>query len=343
MTECRLVHFCWIGPRLPWAYGIALLSAAACGGADEVILHHTDELENNPVLEALGAISTIRLIRINPKALLESVGAELGLDDKLWAIYSRISSPAILSDILRAAILYLDGGIYLDVDTVTVKPFSSLFELPQFIGVERIVWPYWVKSSRSPLVWGRTLTLDFLRKVMRLLPEGWRFYRYIEGWYFRGINGAVMGGAPKAPLFEVYLRQMVAMPVDKQIKPNAVGPDLLQELISQGTIQDLVIYDPQYFYPIAPEISEHWFRRCRNAAQALTEALVPQTIVVHWYGSVRTRSYVAKIDPKYIQEHRQSQLYSALVAKVLPELTKIEHSDDKKVSRQKPSDVCMRD
>ncbi len=176
---------------------------------------------------------------------------------------------------------------------------------------------------------------------MRLLPEGWRFYRHIEGWYFRGINGAIMGGAPKAPLFEVYLRHMVAMPVDKQIKPNALGPDLLQALISKGAVQDLVIYDPQYFYPIAPEISEHWFRPCRNAPQALTEALVPQTIVIHWYGSVRTKSYVAEIDPKYIQEHRQSQLYSALVAEVLPELSKMQHGGDKNVSRQKPSNVCV--
>jgi len=341
MSAPRLAHFCWIGPKLPWAYAIALLSAAARGEADEVILHHTDELENGPALEALRAVSTIRLAWINPKILLDSVGAELGLDGGLWAIYNRISSPAILSDILRAAILYRDGGIYLDVDTVTVGSFSPLFELPQFIGVERIVWPYWVKSSRSPLVWGRTLTLDLLRKAMRLLPEGWRFYLHIEGWYFRGINGAIMGGAPKAPLFEVYLRQMVAMPADKQIKPNALGPDLLQELIGKGAIRDLVIFDPQYFYPIAPEISEHWFRPCRNAPQALTEVLTPQTIVVHWYGSVRTKSYVAKIDPEYIQEHRQSQLYSALVAEVLPELSEIRHGDDKKVSRQKPSDVCV--
>jgi hypothetical protein len=297
-----------------------LLSAAARGGVDEVILHHTDELEDGPVLETLRAVAAIRLVRITPQALLEFVGAELGLGNKLWTIYRRVSSPAILSDILRTAILYRDGGIYLDVDTVTVAPFSALLGLRQFIGVERIVWPYWIKSSRSPIVWGRTLALDVMRKVMRLLPEGWRIYRRVEGVYYRGINGAIMGGEPKAPLFEIYLRHMVEMPVDKQSKPNALGPDLLQELIGKGFIQDLVVYDPEYFYPIAPEISEHWFRPCRNAPQALNEVLTPQTIVVHWYGSVRTKPYVAEIGPKYIQEHKQTQLYSALVAKVLPDL-----------------------
>ncbi|ABI62133.1 Glycosyltransferase [Granulibacter bethesdensis] len=320
MSTPKSLHFCWIGSRLPWAYGIALLSAAAHGEADEVILHHTDELESSQVLDALRAVSSIRVSRIDPQALLQSVGAELGLDDKLWVIYSRVSSPAILSDILRAAILYRDGGIYLDVDTVTIAPFSSLFQLQQFIGVERIVWPYWVKSSRSPFVWGWALALDVMRKAMRVLPEGWRFYRYVEKAYFRGINGAIMGGAPKAPLFEIYLRHMVAMSADKQVKPNALGPDLLQELIGQGLIPDLVVHDPEYFYPLAPEISEHWFRLCRHAPDAFRKALMPQTIVVHWYASVRTKSYVEKIDPQYIQANQQTQLYSALVAQMLPEL-----------------------
>lgn len=334
MSTPKSIHFCWIGPRLSWAYGIALLSAAAHGGADEVILHHTDELESGDVLEALQGVPTIRLSRISPVALLQSVGADLGLDDKLWLIYRRISSPSILSDILRAAILYRDGGIYLDVDTITISSLSSFFKFRQFIGVERIVWPYWIKSSRSPLVWGRTLALDIMRKALRLLPEGWRFYRYVEGAYFRGVNGAIMGGAPKAPLFEIYLRHMVEMPADKQIKPNALGPDLLQELIGNGYVQDLVIHDPEYFYPLAPEISEHWFRPCRNAPQAIREALMPQTVIVHWYGSVRTKSYLGKIDPEYIQEHQQSQLYSALVTQVLPELPLIQKFDYKQRLKQ---------
>ncbi|WP_297367731.1 glycosyltransferase [Acidocella sp.] len=320
MAIPRLAHFCWIGSRLPWAYGISLLSAAARGGVDEAILHHTDELEDGPVMEALRADHAIRLSRIEPRVLLAEVGAELGVGDALWAIYKDISSPAILSDILRAAILYRHGGIYLDVDTVTVAPFTPLLGARQFIGVERIVWPYWVKSSRSPLVWGRTLALDLMRKAMRVLPEGWRVYRHVEGAYYRGINGAIMGGDPKAPLFEIYLRHMVAMPADKRNTPNALGPDLLQELIGNGLVPELVVYDPEYFYPIGPEISEHWFRPCRNAPQALMTVIKPQTIVVHWYGSVRTKPYVAKIAPEYIQDHRQNQMYSALVTAVLPDL-----------------------
>jgi len=320
MAIPRVVHFCWIGPKLPWAYGIALLSAAARGGMDEIILHHTDELEDGAVLAALRAVSIIRLVRIDPRTLLQAVAAELGLDGKLWPLYARIKKPAILSDILRAAILYRHGGIYLDVDTVTVAPFTSLLDQRQFIGVEWIVWPYWVKTSRSPVVWAGTLLLDLMRKAMRLMPEGWRAYRHVEGLYYRGINGAIMGGEARAPLFGIYLRHMVAMPDHEQARPNALGPDLLQELIDADLIPDLKIYEPEYFYPVAPEISEHWFRPCRNAPQALEKVLGSETVVVHWYGSVRTKPYVAVINPEYILKHRQNQLYSALAAQVLPDL-----------------------
>lgn len=316
----RLAHFCWIGPRLPWAYGIALLSAAARGSVDDVILHHTDDLEDGPVLDALRASPAIRISKIDPQALLNTVGRELGIGGELNSIYCRISSPAILSDILRAAILYREGGVYLDVDTVTVAPYPFLTEIRQFIGVEHIVWPYWVKSSISPIIWGRTLALDVMRKAMRLAPEGWRLFRIFEGLYYRGINGAIMGGEPKAPLFEIYLRYMATLPTDKQSKPNALGPDLLQALVEEGKIQNLVVYGPEYFYPFAPEISEHWFRSCRDAPVALSAALKPKTVVVHWYGSVRTKYYVDQICPRYIREHKKTQLYSALVAEVLPGL-----------------------
>src|SRR5271165_3322520 len=59
----RTLHFCWIGPSLSWAHGFALLSAAAQGGMDDVILHHTDELADGPVLRALQATPGLRLER----------------------------------------------------------------------------------------------------------------------------------------------------------------------------------------------------------------------------------------------------------------------------------------
>ncbi|MDR3505837.1 MAG: glycosyltransferase [Acidocella sp.] len=311
MTIPACVHFCWIGKRLPWAYVFAVLSAAERGGMDEVVLHHTDELENGPELRALRQAPGVRLELTDPMVRLAQAQTRLGVGDGLTALYARLTSPVMRADVLRAAILYLEGGIYLDLDTITVASLRPLLGVSQFVGSEFIVWPHAVRSSRSPLVWAKHLTLDVLRKAMRLLPGGWRAFRRVEEWYFPGVNNAVMGAAPGAALFGAYLRAMLALPRERQTEPYALGPDLLQALISHYPAEELTIHPPQVFYPLAPEISEHWFRPSRSPR--LEKVLPPDTRVVHWYASVRSKPYVARISPDYVREHKNSQLYSALV------------------------------
>lgn len=313
------VHFCWIGPQLSWAHAFALLSAAAQAGMDEVVLHHTDELEEGAVLTALRGTDGLRLERIDARACLAEAGARLGLSDALAALYSNLTSPVQRADVLRAAILYLQGGIYLDLDTVTVASLRPLLDAPQFVGTEYIVWPHWVRSSRSWAVLAKHLALDVLRSGLRLCPGGWRGFRHVERWYFKGVNNAVLGAQAGAPLFAAYLTAMAALPPERRSQPYALGPDLLQSLTGQFSSADLVIHEPGVFYPLAPEISTHWFRA---GAAGLNLALQPQTRVVHWYASVRSKPYIAVIDPDYVRSHRHSQLYSALVSRVLPQLLK---------------------
>ncbi|MDE2459022.1 MAG: glycosyl transferase [Rhodospirillales bacterium] len=319
MSIPRTLHFCWIGPTLAWAHGFALLSAVAQGGMDQVILHHTDELADGPVPRALAAAG-VSCQRLAPEALLASVQADLGLGEALTQLHARLTSPVQRADLLRAAILYRHGGVYMDVDTVTIAPLTPLLGVLQFIGAEHIVWPHWVRASRSPLVWAKHLGLDGLRQLLRSAPGGWRAFRAVEGWYAPAVNNAVMGGKAGAPLFAAALRAMAAMPTEAAPGPYALGPDLYQALL-QTPQPELAVHEPACFYPLGPEISVHWFRPCRNAPAALSRLLSPQTRVAHWYGSVRTKPYVAQINPAYVRAHRQTQLYSALVSAALPDLS----------------------
>jgi hypothetical protein len=41
---------------------------------------------------------------------------------------------------------------------------------------------------------------------------------------------------------------------------------------------------------------------------------------VHWYASVRSKPYIALISPNHVRAHRHTQLYSALVSRVLPQI-----------------------
>lgn len=311
MTIPPRVHFVWIGTQLPWAYVFAVLSAAARSDMDEVILHHTDALADSAELLALKAAAGVRLNRIDPIALLARAGDALGIGGALTAIYRRLERPVMRADVLRAAILYLQGGVYLDLDTVTTRSLRPLLETPHFVGSELIVWPRAVRESWSPFVWVRHLGLDLMRKACRSMPDGWRAFRRVEGLYVRGLNNAVMGAESKSALFADYLTAMPRVPLDPPPRTYAFGPDLLQEVVAHYPGNDLTIEEPRVFYPLPPEISTHWFRI--RPRVRLDAALSAETRVVHWYGSVRTRSPVAQIDPAFVRNHRDHQLYSALV------------------------------
>jgi hypothetical protein len=311
MTIPARVHFCWIGPRLPWAYVFAILSAAERSQMQEVVLHHTDLLEDGPQLRALQVCSGVRLAPADPLDCLTQASNRLGLGNRLAELYQRLLSPVMRSDVLRVAILYLHGGIYLDLDTITTATLRPLLESRQFIGSEFILWPRFVLQSRSPLLWARVLTLDGLRKLLRVWPQGWKLFRRIEQFYFRGVNNAVMGAEASAPLLAAYLQAMVELPPERLSQPYALGPELLQEIVDHGQLSDLTVLAPRVFFPLGPEISEHWFRS--TTAVQLDAALSPETRVVHWYASVRGKSRVAQISPDYVAAHRATQLYAALV------------------------------
>jgi Glycosyltransferase sugar-binding region containing DXD motif len=320
-----VAHFCWIGPRLSWASVFALLSAAERGDLSEVILHHTDVLEDGPEARALAEAGRVRLSRIDPSDLLARTDQALGTGDGLRALYARLTSPVVRSDILRSAVLFTQGGIYLDLDTITTRSLGPLLEAPFFLGWEYVVWPQAIRDRRTPALWFRQIGLDVLRKAMRSAPGGWRAFRAVQNLYFRNVNNAVMGAEAGAPLLAAYLRAMVAVPPARQEEPYALGPDLLQSVVAEAPPASFVLHRPETFAPLAPEISEHWFRigRLGSAEAPLSE----ETRIVHWYASVRTRALVAHISPAYVQRNRRRQLYSRLVYATIGHLPEVFSSD----------------
>ena len=304
-------HFVWMGPSLPWAYVLAIRSAAIRGELDGVTLHHTDALNTGPGLDLLEGTQGVRLARLDPLECARQVGAELGLDAGLTELYARVQSPVARSNILRAALLHLLGGIYLDLDTVTVKSLRPLLVDHQFVGCEHIVWPRSVLVSSSRLLRYKSLALSSLRDGLRRLPRGYRYFRGMSGLYYHGINGAIVGAEPRAPLMAQYLQAMVAEPQDRQQAKHGLGTHLLQLQVEGYTGQDLKIHTPDVFYPLPPEIAEHWFRL--GSRPRLDEALYPTTHVVHWYASARAKPFVEAVCPDYIRQHAHRQLYSALV------------------------------
>ena len=316
-----VAHFCWIGPRLSWASVFALLSASECGEFEDVVLHHTDALEDGREIRALRQARGVRLSRVDPTDVLTQAAQFLGAGEALVEMYSRLKSPVVRSDILRAAILFTRGGVYLDLDTITTRSFRPLLDAPCFLGGEYVVWPLAIRQRRTPALWLRQIGLDVLRKMLRSAPGGWRAFRAVQRLYFMNVNNAVMGAEAGTPLLAAYLRAMLKLPPERQGLPYALGPDLLQIVVEDAPAGSVVVHEPDTFSPLPPEISEHWFRIGRLTSAA---AVLPDTTrVVHWYASIRTAELAAHISPAYVRENRRQQMYSQIVHEKIGHLREV--------------------
>jgi hypothetical protein len=301
-------HLIWFGSSFPWVNVLAVKSAALRGRFDEVILHHDSNLEATPHYRELVRTPNVVLRKLNVPALLASCTPH---GEVLTQIFDRLEEPATRADLVRLAILYEEGGVYLDMDTITLADFGSLLSVGSaFLGEEQIVYPAHVRASRNPLVRGAAHARSVLRSALRELQDGWHLFRRFQHLYPRAANNAILGCKPRCDFICQTLSELCAIPVERHAIRFVIGPQLLQRMVQIYPFADLTIYRPEVFYPFGPEISEHWFRL--RPRIALDEVLSPNTRLVHWYGSVRTKKIAPQIDPAYVRSHASQQFFSAL-------------------------------
>ncbi|HLT38568.1 MAG TPA: glycosyltransferase [Enhygromyxa sp.] len=313
----NVAHFIWFGAQLPWVYTLAVRSAARLGGFDRLIRHHADELARTPAWAELIEIPGFEARRLDTAAL-DSMFAALGRDgERLATIFIQLRAPAARANLLRALILAIEGGVYLDLDTVTVRSLEPLRRAHgAFCGEEHLVWPAALRRASGLGVRATALARSGVRDLHRRLPGGWRSFRRLEHLYPTAANNAVLGAVPGHPFVQRLIDGMLAVPEHRRLVRFALGTHLLQDTLARGREDDLAVLPPRAFYPLGPEISEHWFR-IRRELPPLEQVIGADTLVVHWYASVRTRTIVPRIDAAYVREQADRQLFSALALRVL--------------------------
>lgn len=295
---------------MPWVYALAVRAAIARGGFTEVVLHHSANLANDPQLCALRGLPGFTPRAIDERAILAATGAYAGT---LLQVYEALTAPAARANVLRAALLYAEGGVYLDTDAVTIASLRDLCERGgAFVGLEHVAFPASLTHSRRPDRWALALLRTGVRDLLRRLPAGHRAFQRVSRWYPLAVNNAVLASAPRHAFMAALLGNMVALPRARWRVRFALGTHLLQQLVAEYDGPGLHVEPPELFYPLGPEISEHWFRMRQTSD--LASVLTERTRVVHWYASVRSQRLAAEIDPAYIEARVGRQLFSDLVA-----------------------------
>ena len=318
------LHFVWLGAHLPCFAALAAKSAKACNPQASVLLWHDETLtpsERTDALESFG----VSLRRLDIRALIASAVtrgtplAPISLE-ALATIYARLRSPAARSNVARLLLLYCEGGIYLDTDTLTLKSLDLLRASGAFCGLEHVLWSKERLDKRHLYFWTLGPLLSGVRLINARLPWGHSWQRALLGYYARAANNAVLGFSAGHPFLASMLARICELPEREWTKRYRLGTHLLQQTLAAANLPrrpsqaPVHQYGPEYFYPLGPVTSAHYFRSRRDAASVARQLIPETTHVVHWYASVADLS---GLDEAHIAANEHTTVFAHLCARYM--------------------------
>lgn len=292
------VHFLWTGPGFGLAQRLAVESVLVSNGELDVVLHLIEEQaqrDDDPHVAALARWPRCALRRCTPQQVLAPCDDAAGT---LWQTYRRIPARAASakSNLLRYAVLWQEGGIYLDLDVLVVRSLTPLRTHECTLGTE-LVWradearvagqlaPWMIAPS---LAFAAALALrrgevavDKLGGRAARAPARW--HRWLEQrWSAAQPNNAVIAAAPQARFVAELLER--APVVDATVRFR-LGPTLVTEVARQHP-EAVRLLPPEVLYFVPPSQSFRFFTEAQLALPA-------EALLIHYVSSNHRRELQA--------------------------------------------------
>lgn len=292
------IFFIWLGKNFPWSAGIAALSALRVQKPEEVAVYSDVELQG----EGFDLIKNEKGIAF--KIIDNSVFKNLGDNGICEELCSKVKSPASKANLLRLALLYKHGGIYLDTDTIFVKPIDDLLKFKGFCGTETVALPRELFKSINPFAY----LLCGLRFAWRFFctycPSGEQIFRKTEKFFSQSANNAVLASEAKNPIIVNAFKEINLMKESTRLRRYRLGTHLLQSITHNKSSEFMEVLPSSYFYPLGPEICRHYF--LDGSGKRLSKMLLPETRIVHWYNSVERRFLSEPLNVAWTLKHPSS-------------------------------------
>jgi hypothetical protein len=307
-------HFVWFGSRFPTSNRVAIESCLRHCRAAKVTLWHSDDLSEQRDYRELLELG-LHAERLDAESAFGAAAPSGAHDDppfdvaRLQLIWRSLTSHVSRSNLARAILLYRFGGIYLDLDVLVVRDLDAYRRYPAFVGSERIVWPGWACEGVSLQRYVRSPLLDLLRKLTVALPEGEWLFQRTAGWYPKAVNGAVLGARAGHPFLARLLQLTSEVPEPHWPIKHRLGTHVLQRCVESYPGTDLMILEPEAFFPLGPEVSRQYFRPRARPELSARRIVRPETHALHWYSSV---SDITEFSASDLSEQARSTVYGHL-------------------------------
>lgn len=315
--------FVWDDNFLPYTAYLAMRAAANRAAPDEIHLLKIPEMNGVPNFERLRReVPCLRPIDVQVEAWLEST--ELPCWRELCTAHGFLKERkyhSAVSDLLRALYLYLNGGVYLDTDVISLRPFTPLLAGGGFVAQEHILVDSRIFKKNSPWRFFRTAPLTALRNLCSRGAWGVALFQTVAPLYTLAVHNATMGFRPRHPLMRDLLLFIADRYRDRPKRYSLLGPDAIQDLMAKTDYPDVQVLPPRCFSPLGPVMTYQYFHARRPATlERLERRLVhDDTYAIHWSNN----GTIAKVVPKNDEDLaalKDRQLFSRLAASAIGEV-----------------------
>lgn len=294
-------HFIWDDKFFPYTATLAIRSTARNAQPERIYLYKTPDLDGVPDFERLRReIPCLQPVNIDLAGWLEQSGLACARELlEAHAFLQRREFHSAVADLLRAIILYLNGGIYLDTDVLTLREMAGLRQHQAFLAEEHILVSsaIWRRHSRWRYLW--TVPLTLVRNLCSRFAGGVRLFQGISGLYTRVVQNATMGCRPGHPLMRDILFRIAERYPDRPRRYSLLGPDTIQDLIIENRYDDLLILPPHCFSPLGPTMTSQYFHlhRSPKTLERLERWIVKlDTYAVHWNHNGTHSKFIPQTD-----------------------------------------------
>ncbi|MDW3214417.1 MAG: glycosyltransferase [Ilumatobacteraceae bacterium] len=284
MTERRLrIHFVWTGRHFPYHARLAVESAIVAEPDAAIEIHIVGEPPTTVDFEAVRRRPEVTTRWYTLPTLFERCPTGQG---PLLDLVARIPDGAAsaVSNLVRLAVLWERGGIYLDTDVLVRRRLTRPGEAGSFVGCElvwgqnrrRVAGAFGTREALRAIPWavdwtGRRLDCRLTHGSIGLAarpPVGVRHQ----------VNNAVIG----APAGSSFVRRALdgALDTDPTVR-YALGPSLLDD-VARSHPATVTVHPPSRYYAVPPGQSFRCF-------EDRTLTLPPDAHVMHYVASNHRR------------------------------------------------------
>jgi hypothetical protein len=292
------IFFIWLGNNFPWSAGVAVFSALRTQKPEETVVYSDIELQGEGFDLIKGEKGIV--FKIIDSSIFKGLG-DNGICEKL---YNKLKSPASKANLLRLALLYKYGGIYLDTDIVFVKPIDDLLRFKGFCGTESVALPRELFESINPFAYIVCGLRFAWRFFCTYCPSGEQIFRKTEKFFSQSANNAILASEAKNPIIARAFEAINLMKESMRLKRYRLGTHLLENITQNRSSEFMEVLPSCYFYPLGPEICRHYF--LDGTAKRLNKMLLPETRIVHWYNSVEHRFLNEPLSTAWLDKHLHS-------------------------------------